>query len=88
MAFYWLEGYGGGVFVPFGDFTNGNETYGGGRYLLDSTKGADLGTHAGKVIVDFNYAYHPSCVHSDQWSCPLAPAENRLPLAIRSGERL
>ncbi len=88
LVFYWLEGYGGGVFVPFGDLTNGNETYGGGRYLLDSAKGADLGSNGDEVIVDFNYAYHPSCVHSDRWSCPLAPAENRLPVAVRAGERL
>lgn len=88
LVFYWLEGYGGGVFVPFGDLTNGQETYGGGRYLLDSAKGADLGSHHEKVILDFNYAYHPSCVHSDRWSCPLAPPENRLPVAVRAGERL
>jgi hypothetical protein len=88
VTFYWLEGYGGGVFVPFGDLTNENETYGGGRYLLDSAKGADLGSHDGKVILDFNYAYHPSCVHSNRWSCPLAPAENRFPIEVRAGERL
>ena len=87
LVFYWLEGYGGGVFVPFRDLTNGNETYGGGRYLLDSAKGADLGSNRDKVIVDFNYSYHPSCVHSDRWSCPLAPTENRLPVAVRAGER-
>jgi uncharacterized protein (DUF1684 family) len=75
ITFYWLEGYGGGVFVPFGDRTNESETYGGGRYLLDSVKGADLGSRDGKVILDFNYAYHPSCVYSNRWSCPLAPAE-------------
>ena len=88
LSFYWLEGYGGGVFVPFGDLTNGHETYGGGRYVLDSAKGADLGSHGEKVIVDFNYAYHPSCVYSEKWSCPLTPAENRLPVAVRAGERL
>ena len=88
LAFYWLEGYGGGLFVPFGDLTNGDETYGGGRYVLDSAKVADLGGNGGRVIVDFNYAYHLSCVHSDRWSCPLAPAENRLPMAVRAGERL
>ena len=88
LVFYWLEGYGGGLFVPFGDLTNGHETYGGGRYLLDSAKGADLGSHGNRVVLDFNFAYHPSCVHSDRWSCPLAPVENRLPVAVRAGERL
>jgi uncharacterized protein (DUF1684 family) len=83
-----LEGYGGGLFVPFGDLTNGHETYGGGRYLLDSAKGADLGSHGNWVVLDFNFAYRPSCVHSDRWSCPLAPVENRLPVAVRAGERL
>jgi uncharacterized protein (DUF1684 family) len=87
-VFYWLEAYGGGVLVPFCDLTKGNETYGGGRYLLDFAKGADLGSNGDEVIVDFNYAYHPSCVHSDRWSCPLAPAENRLPVAVSAGERL
>ena len=88
LVLYWLEGYGGGVFLPFGDLTNGTETYGGGRYLVDSAKGADLGGHDNKVVLDFNFAYHPSCVYSDRWSCPLAPTESRLPVAIRAGERL
>jgi uncharacterized protein (DUF1684 family) len=84
LAFYWLEEYGGGGFVPFGDLANGSETYAGGRHLLDSAKGADLG----KVTLDLNYAYHPSCVYSDRWSCPLPLAENRLPAAVRAGERI
>ncbi len=88
LSLYWLECYGGGVFVPFGDLTNGEQTYGGGRYLLDTVKGADLGHQDGKVVLDFNYSYHPSCVHSDRWSCPLAPVENRLPLSVTAGERL
>ncbi|MGH8946946.1 MAG: DUF1684 domain-containing protein, partial [Acidimicrobiia bacterium] len=63
-------------------------TYGGGRYLLDSAKGADLGSADGSIVLDFNYAYHPSCVHSPRWSCPLSPPENRLDFAVRAGERL
>jgi hypothetical protein len=61
---------------------------GGGRYLLDTAKGADLGHEGIRVVIDFNYAYHPSCVHDRRWSCPLAPPENTLPVAITAGERL
>ncbi len=85
---YWLSGYRGGVFLPFRDATSGTETYGGGRYLLDTAKGADLGHRGRTVVLDFNYAYHPSCVHSPRWSCPLAPSPNRLDVAVRAGERL
>lgn len=88
LTVYWLDAYGGGLFLPFRDTTNGDTTYGGGRYLLDGAKGADLGTSAGRIIIDFNYSYHPSCVYSPRWSCPLAPVENRLPAAIPAGERL
>ena len=84
----WLTSYGGGIFVPFRDATNGLTTYGGGRYLLDSAKGADLGMEGGSVVLDFNFSYHPSCVHSDRWSCPLAPPSNRLGFSITAGERL
>lgn len=88
LALYWLDSYGGGVFVPFRDLSNGTETYGGGRYLLDTAKGADLGHEGSRIVLDFNYAYHPSCVHSPRWSCPLSPLENRLDFAVRAGERL
>jgi hypothetical protein len=88
LPMFWLDTYGGGVFVPFGDLTNGSATYGGGRYLLDSVKGADLGHHGDQVVLDFNYAYHPSCVHSPRWACPLAPADARLGFEVTAGERL
>jgi uncharacterized protein (DUF1684 family) len=90
LGAHWIEGYAGGLFVPFRDATAGSETYGGGRYLLDTIKSADLGSDlmAGTVVLDFNYAYHPSCAYDPRWVCPLAPPENRLPLAIRAGERL
>lgn len=88
LALYWLDTYGGGVFLPFRDATSGAETYGGGRYLLDTAKGADLGHLDTSVVLDFNFAYHPSCVHSPRWSCPLAPPENTLPVPVRAGERL
>ena len=87
LALYWLEAYGGGVFLPFGDATSGNETYGAGRYLLDTVKGADLGAEHGRLVLDFNFAYNPSCSYDPRWACPLAPPENRLPLPIRAGER-
>jgi uncharacterized protein len=88
LAVYWLEGYGGGLFLPFRD-TSG-ETYGGGRYLLDTVKGADLGMSADgrRLVLDFNYAYNPSCSYDPQWSCPLAPPENRVDLAVEAGERM
>jgi hypothetical protein len=88
LELYWLEGYGGGLFVPFADATSGHETYGAGRYLLDTVKGADLGQQDGQLVLDFNFAYQPSCSYDDQWTCPLAPPANRLPLAVRAGERL
>jgi uncharacterized protein (DUF1684 family) len=71
-----------GVFVPFLDATSGHETYGAGRYL--DLEPDDDGTWA----IDFNLAYHPSCVYSPRFSCPLTPAENRLPVRIEAGERL
>lgn len=88
LTVYWLNGYGGGLFLPFRDTTNSETTYGGGRYLLDTVKSADLGRTAEGLILDFNFAYHPSCVYSDKWSCPLAPVENHLKLAISVGEQL
>src|SRR5262249_38136103 len=84
----WLDAYGGGVFLPIADSTAAKTTYGGGRYLLDSAKGADLGARGGALVVDFNFAYHPSCAYDPQGVCPLAPAANRLPVAIEAGERL
>ncbi|MEO5820891.1 MAG: DUF1684 domain-containing protein [Vicinamibacteraceae bacterium] len=70
------------LFVPFGDPTNGTETYIGGRYLdLDRTT-------TGLYDLDFNRAYHPYCVYNSQYDCPYPPRENRLTSPIRSGERL
>jgi len=84
---YWLEGYGGGIFLPFRDATSGVETYGAGRYLFDTVKGADLGTAEGGLVLDFNFAYNPSCSYDPRWVCPLSPPENRLPVAVRAGEQ-
>ena len=88
LGLYWLDGYGGGLFLSFADATSGVETYGACRYLLDTVKGADLGGGEGTLVLDFNYAYHPSCAYDPHWVCPLAPAENRLDVAVRAGERL
>jgi uncharacterized protein len=87
LDLFWLEGYGGGVFLSFADATSGRETYGACRYLLDTVKGADLGELDGRLVLDFNFAYNPSCSYDPRWVCPLAPPENRLPPAIRAGER-
>jgi uncharacterized protein (DUF1684 family) len=88
LSVFWLNEYAGGIFIPFRDATSGRETYGGGRYLWDSAKGADLGTEGDELVLDFNYAYHPSCVYDPIWSCPLAPQENWLAVPIPAGERL
>jgi uncharacterized protein (DUF1684 family) len=83
----WLAGYGGGAFLCFRDATSGGETYGGGRYLLDTVKGADLGEDDGRLVFDFNFAYNPSCSYDPGWVCPLAPPANRLPVPVEAGER-
>jgi uncharacterized protein (DUF1684 family) len=90
LELYWMEGYAGGLFLPFRDATNGSETYGAGRYVLDAAKSADLGGDplAGTVVLDFNFAFQPSCAFDPKWACPLAPPANRLDVPIRAGERL
>ncbi|HVW88245.1 MAG TPA: DUF1684 domain-containing protein [Gaiellaceae bacterium] len=87
LDLYWLDGYGGGVYLCFADATSGRETYGAGRYLLDTVKGADLGGDGGRLVLDFNFAYNPSCSYDPRWVCPLAPPGNTLAAAIRGGER-
>ena len=61
--------------------------YGAGRYLLDTVKGADLGADDGRLVLDFNFAYNPSCSYDPRWVCPLAPPPNRLDIAVLAGER-
>jgi uncharacterized protein (DUF1684 family) len=92
LAAYWLNIYGGGLFLPFRDTTCTAESYGGGRYLFDTIKGSDFLRVPGspiheRVMLDFNYAYNPSCAYNSKWVCPLSPSENRLPVAIRAGEK-
>ena len=88
LSLFWVTGYGGGLFLPFRDATNEGETYGGGRYLLDTIKHADLGQREGRLVLDFNFAYHPSCAYNPKWDCPLAPFENKLSAPIVAGEKL
>jgi uncharacterized protein len=109
LMVYWIDVYGGGLFLPFRDATTGQETYGGGRYLFDTVKGSDflrmdvedepdpdmeigagrgMGFAGGRIILDFNYGYNPSCAYDARWICPLSPPENRLPFPVRAGERV
>jgi uncharacterized protein len=83
---WWLGSYGGGVFVPVKDGTAGTATYGGGRYLIDTAKGADLGGGEGRLVLDFNFAYNPSCAYDPAWACPLAPPGNTLRRSLLAGE--
>jgi uncharacterized protein (DUF1684 family) len=87
LALLWNEGYGGGLFVSFQDETSGHETYPAARYVLDTVKGSDLGTRDGLLVLDFNFAYNPSCAYDSAWACPLAPRDSRLSVAVRAGER-
>lgn len=85
---WWLGGYGGGIFLPLRDGSAGQSSYGGGRYLLDTIKGADLGGTGERLVVDLNFAYHPSCTYDPRWSCPLAPEGNRVTAVVEAGEQL
>jgi len=88
LGVFWLDAYGGGLFVPLADGTNGRETYGAGRYVLDTVKGSDHGSVAGCLVLDLNLAYNPSCAYDPRWACPLAPSSNRLAVPVRAGERV
>lgn len=88
-----LRSYGGGLFLPVKDAGAGRTTYGGGRYLLDTVKGADLGGGTGLdgepfLVLDLNFAYNPSCAYDPAWACPLAPAGNVLDVELTCGELL
>ncbi len=71
-----------GYFLPFVDNLAGKETYPAGRYLEPEK------LPNGKFIVDFNLAYNPYCAYNEKWSCPITPAENRLKVSIRAGEKI
>jgi len=83
---WWLASYGGGIFVPIRDTRTDGATYPGGRYVLDTAKGADLGGDGGFLAVDLNFAYNPSCAYDPAWACPLAPPGNVVPVAVTAGE--
>lgn len=85
---WWVQQYAGGLFLPLRDGTAGDTSYGGGRYLLDTAKGADLGGDGATLVIDFNFLYHPSCRYNADWQCPLAPAGNTITHPVRAGERL
>ena len=96
---YWIDVYGGGLFLPFRDATSPEETYGAGRYLFDTVKGSDfermmgggdtaaMGYGGGRILIDFNFSYNPSCAYDVRWVCPLAPRENWSAMSIRAGEQ-
>jgi uncharacterized protein (DUF1684 family) len=80
-----LRQYAQGLWLPVKDASP--RTYGGGRYLLDTAKGADLGSTAdGRLLLDLNFLYAPSCAHDPRWVCPLAPAGNVLDRPVEVGE--
>jgi uncharacterized protein (DUF1684 family) len=83
---WWLSSYGNGIFVPLRDTTAGKATYGAGRYLLDTVKGADLGREGDAWVIDLNFSYNPSCTYDPEWACPLAPLGNRLDADVPVGE--
>jgi hypothetical protein len=86
-----LASYGGGIFIPVKDALSRVKggTYGGGRYLIDTVKGADLGPGSTpeSLVLDFNFAYNPSCAYDPAWACPLAQAGNTVPVQVPVGER-
>ncbi|MCW2793780.1 MAG: hypothetical protein JWO76_2878 [Nocardioides sp.] len=88
LDIWWLHQYAGGLFVPLRDGTAGSGSYGAGRYLLDTAKGAWLGGGDDSLVLDLNFAYHPSCRYDDRWRCPLAPAGNTIQARVEAGERL
>jgi uncharacterized protein len=72
------------LFLPFKDHSNGEETYGGGRYI--NLKIGDIINN--RLTIDFNKAYNPYCAYSDGYNCPIPPNENHLELSIAAGEKM
>lgn len=67
------------LFIPFKDLTNGNETYGGGRYVESKITDGD------SLVIDFNKAYNPYCAYNSRYSCPIPPPENYINTYIIAG---
>ena len=90
LALWRLASYAGGLFLPLRDGLAGaaGGSYGGGRYLLDTVKGAHLGQGSapGSLILDFNFLYNPSCAYDEAWACPLPGPDNRTELPLAAGE--
>ncbi len=86
LDLWWAAVYGGGIFLPIKDATSGKRSYGGGRYVLDTIKGADLGGDPDALVVDLNFAYQPSCAYDDAWACPLPGPGNTLSEPVPVGE--
>src|SRR4051794_16722477 len=84
LAVWVVKGYAGGLFLPVKDASA--DTYGGGRYVLDTIKGADLGMAGERLVVDLNFAYNPSCAYDPAWACPLATRANTLAVEVPVGE--
>ncbi|HEY0215433.1 MAG TPA: DUF1684 domain-containing protein [Cellulomonas sp.] len=88
LSVWALRTYGGGIFVPMKDATASKGSYGGGRYVLDTVKGADHGRAVdGGLILDLNFAYNPSCAYDPAWACPLATRGNVLDVPVPVGEQ-
>ncbi len=87
LDLWWVAGYGGGLFLPLRDATSGRGSYGGGRYLLDTVKGADLEGDRSGLVVDLNFLYQPSCAYDEEWACPLPGPGNTLAGAVPVGEQ-
>jgi hypothetical protein len=69
------------LFIPFRDFTSGETTYGGGRYIETEIPNGDI------LIIDFNKTFNPYCAYNHKYSCPIPPLENTLEIAIKAGEK-
>jgi uncharacterized protein (DUF1684 family) len=82
---WWLASYGGGIFLPIKDAREGAATYPGGRYLIDTVKGADPAAVTA-TVVDPNFAYNPSCAYEPAWACPFAPLVNTVAVPVNAGE--